>query len=195
LTSEKILQGGLIFSPGPAYMHEDEMTKKITLTNGGTAIVDDQDYEYLSGFKWYSSLGYAIREERDKNHNRISIAMHRKILGLMHGDKRQVDHKDMNTLNNTRANLRIATPSENRQNRKKTRANTTGYKGVMVTRSNRPLRYLAEIRVYGKHIYLGTFDTPEDAARAYDEAAKLYFGEFARLNFQESSPTEENQSV
>lgn len=155
------------------------MTKQILLTHGKFALVDDRDYEYLSQFKWhYDSRGYATRNTTVGGRE-ITIRMHRVILGLTSADNCQADHVDGNRLNNTRSNLRIATKTENLRNKAMHKNNTTGYKGVYCRRG----RYRAHIQTEGRNIHIGTYNTPEAAARAYDEAAKKYFGKFARLNF------------
>lgn len=97
-----------------------------------------------------------------------------------------VDHRDGNRLNNTRANLRIATPLENSRNRPVFRNNKAGFKGVFPTRGTKA-NWSAVIYVNKKQIYLGSFKTKEDAARAYDSKAVEAFGEFARLNFPAES--------
>jgi len=92
----------------------------------------------------------------------------------------RVDHTDGNGLNNCRANLRSATQSQNGMNRRK-QGNKSGYKGV--SRATNSNRWQARIRVNRKATHIGTFDTRIEAARAYDEAALVLHGEFARLNF------------
>jgi hypothetical protein len=89
----------------------------------------------------------------------------------------EVDHKDGDGLNNRWRNLREATRSQNHANSKRARNNTSGFKGVRLSRSG---RYRARIAVNKKRIALGSFDTPEEAHDAYCRAAKKFFGEFAR---------------
>lgn len=106
--------------------------------------------------------------------------VHRIIWQLLEGEipeDREIDHKDTNTLNNKRENLRLATQGQNRANRKMNSA--TGYRGVYVVGPS----YKQQIRVEGQTLYLGVYGTPEDQARQYDEQAKKYFGEFQVLNF------------
>lgn len=92
-----------------------------------------------------------------------------------------VDHKDNNGLNNQRENLRLASGSQNKANCAKYSNNTSGYKGVTLRKERNTWR--AQIRVNNKLIILGCFVDKEEAARAHDKAALLYFGEFAQLNF------------
>jgi len=89
-----------------------------------------------------------------------------------------IDHVDGNGLNNQKANLRVASHAENCANRRINRNNTSGFKGV----SKNKERWQAYIRVAYRQIHLGYFDTPEEAAEAYDRAAIAYFGEFAKTN-------------
>jgi len=100
--------------------------------------------------------------------------MHRFITGWSY-----IDHIDGNGLDNRRQNLRPANESTNGANRAISSNNTSGFKGVVRSRT----KWGAVITPSGRKVWLGTFLTPEDAARAYDAAAAVYFGEFARLNF------------
>lgn len=158
--------------------------KEIKLTQGQVALVDDEDYEYLNQWKWCAnrSIGgyYAVRTDKQKaDQKRETICMHRLILNAPKG--LQVDHINHNTLDNTKQNLRICTNSQNQMNRSP--CGKSKYLGVTYYRNNTCLR--ASIKANNKSIHLGYFKTEEEAAHAYDEAAKKYFGEFANLNFKQ----------
>jgi hypothetical protein len=112
------------------------------------------------------------------------VFLHRAIMGLAKGDAGVVDHINGDRLDNRRANLRLATDSENMFNVDLPAQNTTGYKGVYRNSPTCRQPYQAAITVNRKKIYLGSFADPREAARAYDEAARLYAGPFARGNFQ-----------
>jgi hypothetical protein len=112
--------------------------------------------------------------------------MARFIMGLSYGDPRQVDHKNREeTLDNRRSNLRITT-KQNAQNIGITKRNTSGFKGVVLEPAGSNERttngWRARIRVGHKLINIGTYSTPEKAARAYDKAALKYHGSFACTN-------------
>lgn len=139
----------------------------LTKPNGeivGYALIDEDDCEFVSSFKWrLSDWGYAYASGGDK----VKLLMHRMFLGLEKGDKREGDHINGDRLDNRRSNLRIATHSENCHNR-------SGYggelpfRGVSVARwKSGTVRYRAEIVVNNRTIHLGFFDTPDEAAEAY----------------------------
>lgn len=160
------------------------MTKLIPLSQSGKnrgkffAIVDDEDYERVNSFRWAIKdikKQYAVRWDNGK-----MIHMHRFI--LMAEDDIHIDHIDCCGLNNTRENLRKATPHQNLCNMRISKINTTGFKGVAKHRNN----FSARIRSEYQEIYIGTFTTPEAAARAYDRKAIELHGEFARTNFPRS---------
>lgn len=104
--------------------------------------------------------------------------MHRQILGLEHGDTRKGDHRDGDTLNNQRRNLRIATVAQNSQNKKKQRSKS-GMKGVWFDRARGTWR--ASLETKGKTVYLGHHRTAALAHQAYCDGAQRVFGEFARF--------------
>ena len=162
--------------------------KKIPLSRGYEAIVDDEDYEDLMQCKWHvrsdHRTHYAVRSQRISRGRFLPETMHRYILGLERGDKTQVDHINHNGLDNRRKNLRACSHNQNVQNSRVRRDSRCGFKGV---NERRPGRWRALIRVNGRRITIGNFRCPREAAIAYDGAALKYFGDFALLNFPKSS--------
>lgn len=158
--------------------------KQIPLTQGKFAIIDDADYEEINKHKWFANKHgytyYAARKVRLPNGKQTTIKMHRIILGLEFGDPRQSDHRNHNTLNNQRENLRIVTNKQNQQNRKPRKHYSSIFKGVSLCKSTQ--KWQAKIKVNCKTIHLGYFDSEIEAAHIYDKAASEYFGEFAYLN-------------
>ncbi len=156
----------------------------IPLTQGQFAIVDTTDFERLNVYRWFARYDkrmccfYARRNAKTDSGEKISVAMHREVLGLTAGDKRHGDHIDPNrTLDNRRSNLRIATAYQNTLNSRLNVNNRLGIKGV----SRHGHGYQARIRIDGKLIYLGRTKTPEEAHELYKHAAAKHFGEFARF--------------
>jgi AP2 domain len=114
------------------------------------------------------------------------LYLHRYLLDLDFGDKREGDHIDpKDTLNNMDHNLPIADRKGQCRNQTKRKHNTTGFKGVCKNKRGR--RWRAIIGVDRTRLFLGNYLTPEEAARAYDVAALIHFGEFANLNFPKDS--------
>jgi hypothetical protein len=155
------------------------MTKEIPLTRGKFAIVDDDDYEYLSNHKWYAinSGGYATRSYVEDG-KRIFVRMHRLIMNVPEGFI--VDHIDGNTLNNQKSNLRICTRAENCRNRGLNKNNTSGYKGVMRNKSKN--RWAAVVMYNREKVNCGHYKCKHEAATAYNLKAIELFGEYAWLN-------------
>lgn len=156
----------------------------IALADGGEALIDASDIPVADGWNWglrpslcglkYVARGVSIGGGRTK-----ALLLHHAILGRAGG--RLVDHRDGNPLNCRRYNLRGASSAQNCWNRRISSANTSGYKGVTY-RSDRGT-WLACITHLGRVQKLGTYRTPEQAALAYDFAAKQMFGDYAWLNF------------
>lgn len=154
--------------------------KKIPLTQGKFAVVDDEDYEKVSCWNWYYvtgkgwKTGYAVRNEYSDGGQR-QIRMHRVILNVPEGV--EVDHRDLDGLNNRKRNLRVATRAQNNTNQGLRKDSKSGFKGVSWDQGG---KWRARIRGLQQ---IGMFDSPIEAARAYDSTARAVFGEFARTNF------------
>ncbi len=156
----------------------------IGLTHGMMATVSDEDYEYLSQFNWW----LAIRKKSNTFYcaGRIGgryVLMHRVIIQRMVNIEGRfcVDHINMVGIDNTRENLRICNTSQNCMNMGKKHKNTTSqFKGVYYNKQNGNWR--TRIKKDYKQIEIGSFDTQEEAAIAYNKKAIELFGEFAYLN-------------
>lgn len=154
--------------------------KEIPLTKGKVAIVDDEDYERLSKYKWRASPSNATFYAM---HNQLgfSVIMHREITGALKGE--DVHHVDDNGLNNQRCNLKRMTRSQHRTEHpcgKSPTGNTSAYRGV--SWDTKVAKWQSQIRKSRRSIHLGYFEREEVAAATYDEAAKYLFGNKARLN-------------
>ena len=166
---------------------QDQSYRLIPLTQGVNAIVDADDYEWLNSWDWFAAWNahtksfYAVRNFTVSKNKRIILRMHRVILGCEAPDE-QGDHRNGNTLDNRRKNLRKCTQPQNARNSPARINNKSGYKGVSFRKSHG--KWVAQINDPVKSSrYIGYFDSPEEAALAYDEAAKRLHGEFAVLNF------------
>ena len=157
--------------------------KKIPLTRGKFALVDDEDFDELNKSRWYALKGkntYYAEKKIRKRGVWTSIGMHRAILKIKKG--LVCDHINGNGLDNRRVNLRICRQGENTWNSRRQSNNTSGYKGVYWHKHSK--KWYSRITVNSKTKSLGYYDDKKEAAIAYDLAAKQYYGEFARLNFQ-----------
>lgn len=153
--------------------------KHIPLTQNKVAIVDDNDYETISQYKWYCVGGrYAARDIRI-NKKRVCIYMHRYILG--NNKKFDVDHINHDGLDNRKENLRLCTTSENMGNQRiQIKSKYSKYKGVTFDINRK--KWQSKIMKNKKTIHLGRFDCEEDAADAYNKKALELFGEYAFIN-------------
>lgn len=152
--------------------------KKLPLTRGLLAIVDDDVYKWASIEHWHAN--FPEKNGKPYARNGSGVYLHKKILGLPAVS--QGDHRDGNTLDCRRKNLRIATPAQNAQGFKKKRDGLTSrFRGVRWNKLRRS--WSAQITFKYKAMHLGVFASEVAAAFAYDEAAKRHFKEFAHLNF------------
>jgi hypothetical protein len=170
--------------------------RRIPLTQGKFAVVDPADFYHLNRHKWRICKGkntlYAERSVRLSFGRYTRILMHRQILNAYPNHHPRftsheplftnlvIDHINRNGLDNRRSNLRLATIAQNAWN-SRIRPNRSGYKGVWFAKDKGKFR--AAIWHNNKRIYLGYFDSPRQAALAYDTAAKKYHKDFAVLNF------------
>lgn len=152
--------------------------KRIKLTQGQVAIVDDDDFEWLSQWNWRALQHPSGKFRAGRaGPQQAAILMHRLICRAARDE--QVDHKNGDPLDNRRSNLRVCTKSENLCNRGAQKNNTSGFKGV--TWHKLTSKWMAQISVRSRHIHLGLFSTARAAGRAYKIAARKYHGEFARV--------------
>lgn len=158
---------------------------QIETTQGQVAQVSPEDWDMLSEYKWgvqrirNTGRFYAIsRMGRSKvnGDQPPCLAMHRVIMG--NPEDRVVDHINGDGLDNRRANLRLATVSQNASNCRTPITNTSGYKGVSWSKKSR--RWQSLIRFDGNRRFLGLYNTPLEAHEAYCAAARELHGEFAR---------------
>lgn len=152
--------------------------KEIPLTQGKVSLVDDEDFDWLSKKKWtHTFYGYASTSRKLPSGKWSNILMHRLITECP--PKMEVDHINMDKLDNRRENLRICTPSENKMNIGLKKNNQSGFKGVSWSR--RAKKWQAAIGLNKVHHHLGWFDSKEEAIEAYRKKARELHGDFLRL--------------
>lgn len=151
---------------------------KIIITNRegkvvGRALIDPEDKKLCKNYTWVlDAEGYVVSTTTGK-----TVRLHRLITNCP--ENKEVDHKKHNLLDNRKSQLRVCSRQENGRNLKITSRNKSGYKGVHLKKSG---EYSAKIKVNNKDKRIGVFKTATEAARAYNKAAKKYYGEFAKLN-------------
>lgn len=150
----------------------------VPLGNGNFTEIDDEDFHFVFGKEFHLLKGhntnYAQGAKADGG-----FLLHRILMGVIDKPELEIDHIDHDGLNNKRMNLRLATKAQNTQHARK----RGKYKGVTFNQLEQ--KYKARIQVKGRRYTIGTFETAEDAAHAYDAKAKQLHGRFAKLNFPE----------
>lgn len=159
--------------------------REIALTQGKKTLVDENDYEQLSGYRWcawnngrgrwYAVTRVATGLDSPRQRN---LYLHRL---LMKATKQQVDHVNGDGLDNRRVNLRLCTTAQNAANRGRREGTSSKYKGVCWA-GDSVGKWKASVRENGKRKHLGYFTSQNEAAIAYNRAARVLHGEFARLN-------------
>lgn len=157
------------------------MTATIPLKHGKEALIDLEDYDRACLHKW-TAVYIHDRWYVESKINGQKTYLHRFLMNAVKGE--EIDHINNDGLDNRRSiNLRRASHAANQANQKISKANTSGYKGVGWKTDK--CKWRAKIKVNQVSLHLGYFDNKEDAARAYDRAARQYFGAFAHCNFPE----------
>jgi len=159
--------------------------RRLRMSQPRYAKVDPADYKRLRKYEWFASAKagncfYARRHTAGGKAKEKLIYIHQEIINVPDG--KVIDHINLDSMDNRRANLRPATYSQNTcHRRKRSGAKYSKYKGVYREKQTR--KWVARIGFEKKRIYLGCFKNEIDAAKAYDAAAKKYHKEFACLNF------------
>jgi len=158
--------------------------REIKLTQDKVSIVDDEDFDKLNQFKWFAHWDrhnwYACRHTGRINGKDPITGMHRVIMNPQ--ENMEVDHKDGDGLNNQKSNLRVCTHRQNNRNLKpRLDKISSKLKGVSWHKKNR--KFTSTITSNQNTIHLGCFNSEQEAAIAYDKAAKQLHGDFARTNY------------
>ena len=159
--------------------------KKIPLTQGFYATVDDEDFERINRYKWYAYKSnntiYARRNVRTGSKRQTAIQMHRDVMGCTAGDKKIVDHKNFNGLDNRKENLQVVSINVNIHRRNKQANNHTGYIGL----SWKPKKktWEAWVTINKRKIYCGCHKNPMVAAKMRDKVVLDFYHDNAILNF------------
>lgn len=160
--------------------------KRVQLSQGKFALVDDGDFDSVNRWKWsFQKMptvdGYAVRVVKENGRYR-KIYLHRFLCGFPTG--KVIDHVDGDGLNNQRENLRVCVQHENISNQRKKKNNTSGFKGVSFHR--RTGKWAAQITFQRVKRHIGLFPDAQSASDAYDQASKKTHGEFGLPNHKEN---------
>lgn len=146
----------------------------VIISNGHKIYVNTSILHKLHQYLWYvNTQGYAVTN--DINDNKVPVLLHRHIMCFPDAC---IDHKNLNKLDNRFSNLRCATRQQNNVNRPPKKGYK--YKGVSLNKNKKNFR--ARISFHGKEIYIGSYKSEKDAAKAYNEVARVLYGEFAYMN-------------
>jgi len=151
---------------------------EIKLSSGNIAFVDDEDMPKIAGYSWYEVDGYAARMTKRNEGKRKVLFLHRIILPCATG--MVIDHINRNRLDNRKCNLRVTSRKNNNINRKRIEGASSPYRGVIWRPHAK--KWKSYIKTDKKQHHLGYFESPEEAAMAYNIAAHDLFGEFAVYN-------------
>lgn len=156
--------------------------KTIKLTQEKVTLVDEDDYERVSKYKWCASnSGNGTYYGYRKDTNGKTVLMHRFIMNVTDADI-LVDHENHDTLDNQKLNLRVCTKTNNNRNKSPHSNSTSKYLGVSWDKSRN--KWKSNIYVNKRLLFLGRFNSEEDAAKAYDVVAIREFKQYANLNFK-----------
>ena len=172
-------------------MEPQNTSSLIPLPQGKFTLIDKEDFERVNKFKWQYHPRLNLEYAKGRVNGKV-VYLHRFLTNAKKGV--EIDHINGNGLDNRRGNLRFASHKQNIANQKRRQDNSSGFKGVWIHRAtaNKGLQtmtgkprkvWVAELATNGKKNGLGWFRTKEEAARAYDEAAQIKSGNFARRNF------------
>jgi hypothetical protein len=144
------------------------------------ALIDQEDVPKVTNYRWsirHTKYVTYVKADLRKNGQRKILSLHRLILPT----DQSIDHIDGIGTNNLKSNLRPASPGENAANQRLSSRSTSGYRGVSLSKITG--KYRATIQHQLVKFFMGEFLTAKEAARAWDIAATILFGAFARLNF------------
>jgi hypothetical protein len=158
---------------------------RVPLSQGRWATIDPEDAENVLQYRWYidrsnrSGREYARSNVYLPNGKHTTILMHRLIAGFP-GTRSVVDHRNGDGLDNTRANLRVCSYSNNLMNQRPRTDGTSRFKGV--SWNTKRSKWVVNIQIKGRNTYIGLAECEEEAAVLYNIAAQLFYGEYACLN-------------